>query len=303
MRIFLIVVNWNGKDDTISCLNSIARSGIPLSAVIVVDNGSADDSPQVLSERFPGLLLIRNKENLGYAGGNNVGIRHALSLGADAVYLLNNDTEVSDGFLGPVLAAFAENEKIGIVGSKVYFHGRPERVWFGNPALNKLTGRTYDTEYGKTDSEKETMRDVPFISGCAFAARRKTIEKIGLLDERFFCYAEELDLCLRAKESGFRVVLVPDSRVYHKVSASTGGATSGKTMYYRMRNHLLLINKNIPLKSRAVTALRNCLIVLTHVAAIFRRGMRTREAFIYLLQGIRDYFSGKFGEGQILRKP
>jgi len=296
MRIFIIIVNWNGKDDTVLCLRSLQSAGIALSNIILTDNGSTDKSAETVTGLFPEVHLVRNKENLGYAGGNNSGIKYALAMGAEAVVLLNNDTEVDPGFLPPLLAAFYEGETVGIAGSKIYFYDRTDLVWFGSPVLNTTTGRTYDTEYGRRDFSGRAIREVPFISGCAFAVKRDVIDKIGLLDERFFCYAEELDWCQRARAAGFKVVLVPESRVYHKGAASTGSGNLGTTMYYRVRNHLLFVNKNFPLNLRLVTHLRNLLIIGVHTATIFRLKMKKGQAFSYLYKGVRDYYSGKFGK-------
>ena len=181
MRIFIIIVNWNGKDDTVLCLRSLQSAGIALSNIILTDNGSTDKSAETVTGLFPEVHLVRNKENLGYAGGNNSGIKYALAMGAEAVVLLNNDTEVDPGFLPPLLAAFYEGETVGIAGSKIYFYDRTDLVWFGSPVLNTTTGRTYDTEYGRRDFSGRAIREVPFISGCAFAVKRDVIDKIGLL--------------------------------------------------------------------------------------------------------------------------
>lgn len=246
-KIAIIIVNWNSWQDTLECLASLKTvKGLELS-VYVVDNGSSDDSIQKLA--VYNLLpithhLIRSGENLGFAGGNNLGIRKALADGATHFLLLNNDTLASPNFLAKLLEVADSNPRVGIVGPKIYFAAAQQQIWFGGGELNWLKTRGTHLEYNIIDQPSTTNnqllpKDVDYITGCCLLIKREVIEKIGLLDEGYFLYYEDVDWCLRAKKAGYRVVYMPEARIWHKVSRSTS-AGSFSYIYYHVRNGLVL---------------------------------------------------------------
>lgn len=242
-RVSIIILNWNNAEDTLACLDSVAALDYPAARVIVVDNGSTDDSAARIRAAYPDVELIETGENLGYAGGNNVGIRHALAQGADYVCILNNDVIVDPGFLGPLVDALQAEADVGVVTPLAVERTEGSgRVWALGLAVNRRTaavtrlhaGQDLDVWRGRLPFEVEVA------SGAAMVARREVLERAGLMDEEFFLYYEEVDWCLSLHGYGYRILAVPASVVWHKVSGTLGVA-SPQIDYYMLRNHLRLI--------------------------------------------------------------
>ena len=221
--VHIIVLNWNGAADTIECLRSLAAATLGGATVTVVDNGSQDDSVAAIRRECPGIDLLALPENRGYAGGNNTGIRRALAAGATAVLLLNNDTRVAPDFLLPLLEALGSSATAGAVSSAVLRMDRPELLdvawceW--HPAerhvvqiigVNAMPGEGYDHR-----------RPVPIVMGCSVLISRQALERVGLFDEAYFAYHEDVDWSLRAHRAGYELFFEPLSRVYHRGSRST----------------------------------------------------------------------------------
>src|SRR3972149_757010 len=243
-NVFIIILNWNGYQDTAECLRSVRRLTYPSCKVIVVDNGSSDGSVAKLKEEFKEVFYIENKENLGFATGNNVGISYALEYGADYVLLLNNDTLVEPDSLDILVEVAERNPSAGVLGPKVlcypdthlvYSRGESYSLWFNM--------RTIDI--GEVDQGKETLpRRVDYVVGCAMLVSKKFIEEVGLLDETFFAYFEEIDWCFRGRKNGFDILYVPGAIIYHRGSVSTGGEFSPLSSYYRTRNWIYFMRKH-----------------------------------------------------------
>lgn len=253
-KVAVIIVNWNGKKDTEICLSSlekIEKHGADLH-VIVVDNGSNDDSVARIRKKYPRVTVLATGKNLGFTGGNNVGITYALDHHADFVWLLNNDTFV-DRHVLDVLSAF-RNPKVGICGSKIYFAAGHEfhldrykeseqgRVfWYAGGLVDwdnmYASHRGVDeVDEGQYDTEEET----PFVTGCSMMVRRSVFERIGKLDDRYFLYLEDLDFCLRAKKAGFSLCYVPSSILWHVNAGSSSRPGNQLQQYYQTRNRLLI---------------------------------------------------------------
>jgi GT2 family glycosyltransferase len=236
----VIILNWNGRDDTIACLESLAAIDYPNFNVMVVDNGSEDGSVNAISQHFPGLEIVETGENLGFAEGNNVGMRIALERGADYVFLLNNDTIVHASLLRQLIDAAERCPEGAVFGAKIYFHSEPERVWYAGVVWDP---RIMDFRHVEDDaSSRPDSRGVvatPYVCGCAFLARSSMLRKVGLLDPKFFLMFEETDLCFRARNAGFCCYYVPSATLWHKISASFGGPTSPLAYYFVIRNRLL----------------------------------------------------------------
>ena len=244
----IVVLNWNGKRDTLACLASLEKLQYPDVHVIVVDNGFADDSVDAIRSLYPPesgrLTVIENGKNLGYTGGNNVGIRQALNNGAEFIWLLNNDTLVEPDSLGLLLRAALANPSAGILGPRVlcypdthllYSKGESFNLWFNRRTVN----------VGEEDRRDEVKpRKVDYVVGCSMLVSKKIIEQVGLLDETYFAYFEEIDWCFRGRKAGFEVLYVPEAVIYHKGGASTGGTISPLASYYRTRNWIYFMRKH-----------------------------------------------------------
>ena len=286
MNLVAVVLNWNGGDDTLAALESL--DGV---ATICVDNGSEDGSPDAVAARFPGVELIRTGVNLGFSGGNNVGIRRALARGADWVLLLNNDA-VADSGLTEALAAAAEaRPDAGVLACKVFFADPPDVLMYAGGRVNLRLGYWGRQDgFGQRDDGRfDTLRDVDRATGAAMAVSRAAIERAGLLDESLFAYAEDTEWCLRIREAGFGVVFVPDAKVWHVGSASTGGMRSPTSIYYDTRNMIAVAERHDP-RGAASAAIRRGVVLAAHLAnARDSKGVRAA------VKGWRDARRGRLG--------
>jgi GT2 family glycosyltransferase len=283
MHLVAVVVSWNGCEDTLAALESLR--GID---TVVVDNGSVDGSADAIAESFPDVELIRAGVNLGFAGGNNAGIRRALDRGADWVLLVNNDAIVEPGIVEALAAAAESRPDAGVLACKVLF-ADSDRLWYAGASFNSYLGRSRHEDFGRPD-EPGTLRDTIRATGAGMAVSRAAIDAAGLLDEELFLYAEDLEWCLRIRAAGFAVVLVPDARVRHRVSAASGGAGSPTAGYYETRNMLAVVERHRPLP-RGLTGARRALVVAPRVALAARRPRTAYAA----LRGWRDYRKGRMG--------
>ena len=283
MHVVAVVLSYNGREDTLAALESLR--GIE---TVVVDNGSTDGSADAVAEVFPEVELVRTGVNLGFAGGNNVGIRRALARGADWVLLVNNDATVEAGLVDALAAAAASRPDAGVLACKVLF-ADSDRLWYAGAGVSLLLGRSRHGGFGKADAPGE-LEDTGRATGAAMAVSRAAIEAAGLLDEELFLYAEDLEWCLRIRKAGFAIVYVPEARVRHRISAATGGAGSPTTSYYETRNMLAVVEGYRPLP-RGLTGIRRALVVAPRVLIAVRRPGSAWAA----LRGWRDYRRGRMG--------
>ena len=286
VRLVAVVLNWNGGDDTLAALASL--DGVE---TVCVDNGSEDGSPDAIAERFPGVELIRTGVNLGFSGGNNVGIRRALARGADWVLLLNNDAAADRGLPAALAAAAGERPDAGVLACKVFFADPPDVLMYAGGRVNLRLGYWGRQDgFGQRDDGRfDTLRDVDRATGAAMAVSRAAIERAGLLDESLFAYAEDTEWCLRIREAGFGVVFVPDAKVWHVGSASTGGMRSPTSIYYDTRNMIAVAERHDP-RSGAAAAVRRGVVLGAHLANA-RDAAGVRAA----VKGWRDARRGRLG--------
>jgi len=291
----VVVLNWNNLPDTIECLESLRAVTYPALRLLVVDNGSTDGSEAALRERFPGLELLQTGQNLGFAGGNNAGIRRAFADGADHVLLLNNDTTVDPGFVTALVEAARANPRAGLLSSKILFFDRPDVLWYAGASFHRRLGWGRHRGYGQRDvGQFDRIEETDRPTGCSLLATRACCERVGLLPEHYFCYAEDLEWGLRALAFGFQVLYVPESRVWHKVSRSTGGARSTTAVRYQTRNLLACVDAQLPLPFPA-RVLRWGAILAAAGLGLFTQGLPRREGAAAIVQGARDYFRGRRG--------
>ncbi len=245
-KVSIVIVNWNGCDVTRECLCSLSGIDYPNCEIVLVDNGSVDGSPDKLATEFPNITVICNKENLGFTGGNNVGMRCALERKTDYILLLNNDTVVAPDFLSELICVAESDERIGILNPKIYYFDPPTKVWYAGGSYSQWRGISTHTGDGKSNNPRfDKLREVTFITGCAFLIKANVIQKIGLLDERFFYTCEDTDWSIRALNAGFKGVYVPVSVIWHKQSFDVK-RNAGKSFrdFYNIRNIILLARKH-----------------------------------------------------------
>jgi GT2 family glycosyltransferase len=212
-----VVLNWNGWHDTFDCLDSLKQSTYGNLAVVVVDNGSTNDSVERIRAAYPGVLLLESRKNLGFAGGCNVGARHGLAHGAEYIWFLNNDTQAAPDALSALVSKALTDRQIGAVASICYHSDAPALVqaWAG-ARVNLWIG------YIRNCTEPHPDDWFHALYGASLLIARPAIEDIGLLDEGFFVYWEETEFCLRLRKKGWLLAAAPESRVLHRVAASTG---------------------------------------------------------------------------------
>lgn len=244
----IILLNWNNYEDTIDCIRSLKLATDDGDEIIVVDNGSTDTSIKKL-QTVKGLTIIENSENLGFAGGNNVGILYSLEKNFDFIFLLNNDTIVSSSFLWELKQAAVQFPNTSIFCPKIYYHHDPSKIWFGGGRLRSLTGVPLHQNFGEVDSnpEDKKAKRIDFITGCAMFIRSSCWRQVGLLDERFFIYCEDVDWSMRAKNLNYECLFIPQSKIWHKEGASLKKLkSSGEFRRYKLstRNLILLHRKH-----------------------------------------------------------
>lgn len=234
----IIIPAWNGKAFLADCLNSLLSQDYPHFEVIVVDNASSDGTPDWVAAHYPQVRLIRNERNLGFAAGVNVGLRAA---SGEALLLLNQDTLVQPGWLRALVSGLLARPEIGIAGSKIYYWGG-KAIWHAGIMLIDPRMQVEHRGDGEIDQgQYEQLTDVEAVTGAALAIRRSVLERIGLFDEDYFVYFEDVDFCLRASAAGFRVVYVPGAIVQHRVAASLEpGSPAVQDRYHRSRLLFLL---------------------------------------------------------------
>jgi len=248
-KVVIIVLNWNGWRDTIECLESLQRITYPNYRIIVVDNGSTDDSVQRIKEKFPYLTLIETGRNLGYAGGNNIGVKHALENGAKYILIVNNDTEVVDPeFVNQMVDVMKSDSTLGILGPKVLnFKGQIQDTILCIPTLSNCLRESFRLRFGaKKSRDYRAAQLVDAVSGVCWFIRSDIINVVGLLDEDYFMYAEELDYCYRVKKAGWEIMYYPIESVLHK--KGSGEEVDKKRMYrqyiFARRNLVLFLRKH-----------------------------------------------------------
>lgn len=283
MKLIAVVLNWNGGDDTLAALASLA--GIE---TICVDNGSTDGSDGLVAERYPTVELIRTGANLGFAGGNNAGIRRALERGADWVLLMNNDATAEPGLVPALEGAVAARPDAGLLACKVLHEDGS--VQYAGARFNARIGYSGRVQTSGADE----LRDVARADGAALAVSRAAVERAGLLDEDLFAYVEDVEWSLRIRSAGLAIVFVPDARVRHKGSAATGGTRSTTNLYYSTRNTIAVAERHAPLP-RGVRGVRRAVVVGAHLTQSVSHPARV-DAMRAVLAGWRDARAGRLGQ-------
>lgn len=299
-KVFIIILHWNGAVNTLECLKSIrkleARSW--KLEIIVVDNGSREKF-RVKGEglRVENLKIIRNSENLGFAEGNNVGIRHAMNNGADYIVLLNNDTVVDKNLVYELLEATKSNNKVGIIAPKIYFapnfefhkdrYNKEELgkvFWYAGGVMDWKNVIASHRGVDKIDNHQfDSIEETDFASGCCIMVKKKVFEEIGLLDSKYFLYYEDSDFCQRVKGKGYKVIYAPKAFLWHKNAGSTGGSGSTLQDYYITRNRLLFAMRYALLRSK-----------LALIKESFRLLISGRP---WQKRGVLDFYLKRFGKG------
>lgn len=297
-KVSVVIINYNGQEDTNECLKSLENVeslSFELS-IIVIDNASK--KPFAIEKSLKrNIEVLYSKENLGFSGGNNLGIKHSLKNGAEYIVLLNNDTLVEKLFINILVEEAQKHPNIGIVVPKIYFakgyefhkdkYAEKEKgrvIWYAGGIMDwtHLIGShkgVDQVDVGQFDKEEET----DFATGCCMLVKKEVFEKAGFLDNRYFLYYEDADLSIRVKKSGFKIIYAPKSVIWHKNAGSTGGSGSSLQDYFITRNRLLFATFYAPLRTK-LALYRQSLSLLLHGRA-------------WQKKGVLDFYLQKFGKG------
>ncbi len=259
----IISINFNQVKVTCDFLESLQKITYPNTEIIIVDNASHEDPAPIIYSKYPDVKLIKSYENLGFAGGNNLGI---INSKGKYIMLLNNDTEIDKGLLEPLVEIMESNPRIGMVGSKVKYFDNPDTIQYaGSTPMTRFTATSHFIGHNKKDKgQYEKPHPTPFAMGAAMMTSRKVCEQVGLMANFFFLYYEELDWQERIRDAGYLIYYVPASVIYHKESISVG-KESALQVYWKTRNRLLLIRRNFSLFEFIVS-----LIYITFISTIYR---------------------------------
>lgn len=296
-KIAILVLNFNGKEDTLECLTSLKKleTGNWKPETIVIDNNSSDDSVKSIRDKFPQVTIIENQTNLGFAEGNNVGIGYALKNNFDHVLLLNNDTLVKKDFLVQLVKVAQRSKKVDIASPKIYFAAgyeyhknqyqekeRGKVIWYAGGVIDWDNVLTFHRGVDEVDEgQYNKIKETEFATGCCMLIKRKVFEKIGFFDKKYFLYLEDVDFCQRAKQEGFKIYFAPQAIIWHK-NAGSSAVGSFIQDYYLTRNRLLFGMKYAPLRAR--------LALLKESLSFLFKGRKGQK------KGVFDFYQCHFGK-------
>ena len=285
----IITVNYNGLNDTCALIDSIPFNEDM--EVIVVDNGSTENEASLLKERYPNIIVIRSDQNLGFAGGNNLGMKAAKG---KCLYLINNDTVFKKYNLEALIKRLESSPKIGMVCPKIRFAWENSPIQFaGYTALSPITIRNHAIGYGEEDKgQYDTPHRTPYAHGAAMMLKREVVDKVGLMPECYFLYYEELDWSLMITRAGYEIWYEPSCTIYHKESQSTGQNSPLRT-YYITRNRLLLVKRNFTgIKKYLAYAYLQVIVATRDIIKYIIKGQM--DLLKAATNGLRDFNNNQF---------
>lgn len=258
-KVTIIVLNYCNSTDTIDCLKSFEKIRYQAFNVVIIDNNSNDNSFDIIKNYLKTMknkrvaffnstldsqhdvndydyILINSKHNGGYGFGNNIGIKYALSKNCDYILVLNNDTIVDPDFLEPLIDTCRKKTNIGILTSKIYYHDRPDVIWFNGGSFSQCTAQVKHINIGEENSGQTPYKKNTFISGCMWFIPKNIFDTVGLINEDYFMYIEDLEFSQRVLREGYELAVCPESVIWHKVGSTTGGGLSEFSVYWRSKN-------------------------------------------------------------------
>ena len=287
----IILVNYNGYKDTIECIKSLKNLKYNNYKIIIVDNASSDNSINELNKYVgDNLLLLKSNENLGFSGGNNIGIKYALENDADYVMLLNNDTEVEPNFLEYMINAAESDKSIGIVGCKIKYYDNKNLLWYAGGQVNwfKFIGEHFGMRE-EDNGQYDKFKKISFMTGCCMLIKREVIEKVGMLPDEYFMYFEDVDFCVKVQEAGYKIVYEPKAVIYHKVGISGGGEESPFSIKWCTRNRIYFMNKYSYKVSKGKFILSNLFFYTTRFIRIIQYYLKSdKKRANAIIEGIKE---------------
>jgi GT2 family glycosyltransferase len=300
-KVCFVLINLNQEVLTRACIRSLQALTYPNVEIILVDNGSWDGSGRRLAAEFPSVYFLTSKVNLGFAGGNNIGIRFALEREASYVVLLNNDTIAPPGMMEPLVGAAHRDKLIGVQSCKIFFLAERSTIWYAGGKLRIYSGAgTHPGMHEEDRGQFDVFGDTDFATGCMMFLSRKALETVGLLDERYFLFLEDADWCVRARQLGFRVIYNPAAHLWHRVSA-TAQIESALYLYFTSRSRVLFVRKHCPwyLLPAALVSL-SCFYARHFIRLLLKWGSPQRAQAVWwgMVDGVLGR-TGEHGEGRL----
>jgi GT2 family glycosyltransferase len=281
-RVGIIVLNYNGKNCLLSCLQSLDRLECSNKEIVVVDNNSTDGSLEEAEKKFPHFIFVRNQKNEGFARGMNIGIKEALARGAKWCWIFNYDAVAHPQALNKLISAAQENPKAGLLSPVVYEANR-DNLWFAKGIIDFLRMRTLHIQPTKQELAAKTYKS-EFLTGCALLIKKELIEKIGFLDERFFLYYEDADYSLRSTQAGADCLVAPEAKVSH----SEESKLNPSKIYYLVYSGLIFFNKWTPFYLRSYFVVY---VTMRRTKNFWDRLFGKSEAAQEVYRAYRDYLS------------
>lgn len=293
-KVTIIILNWNGLKDTLECIESVKKSDYKNFEIILVDNASTDKSAEIIKKEYPEVILIKNVRNLGFAGGNNVGIIRSLSNGSDYIWLLNNDAIVETNTLSHLVSGAEADLSIGLLSPVIYYYDSTETIQFCCHLFNLRNMKVRDIK--SLDQLRKLGKAEISLWGTALLIRRTVVEKIGDLNESLFAYFEDSDYCIRAINAGYYNVVVQKAKIFHKGHFfNEGGDTNlpAHWFYYMTRNEFFFWRKHLIGSARV-------LLIPRYLSRVFKRignlkEIKRNDAIDACLQGLVSAFLGLQG--------
>lgn len=287
-----ILINYNGLEDTIESIISLQKQSYKID-IIVVDNYSRLNEGEAIQRKFSNVQVICTSENVGFSGGNNLAIDYAIKKNYDYILLINNDTIADKNLVKELMKQIDEN---CVCVPMMYYATEPNVIWYAGGKINKHMGTAYHVGMNEIDNGKfDVIRECDFATGCGMLLPTKVIRKVGMLKEDFFMYCEDLDYSIRLSEKDVKIKFIPNAKLWHKVSKSTGGDESAFSIYYMTRNRLQNIKNHrdfFSVEATLVTLITRCI----RMFQMWVRGKREWKAF---LRAIRDYYQGISGKIEV----
>jgi GT2 family glycosyltransferase len=283
--VYAITLNWNQREETIGCLQSLHQISYANLRLLLVDNASTDETVTAVAQHFSTIEVIVNECNLGFGGGFNVGLRLALAQGAEYILIINNDARLAPDALNQMLALAQPD--VGMIAPKIYYASQPQRIWSLGGQRHPLTYEMTGDARGQLDTGQwERVLERDYFVGCIVLLSARMLREIGLFNEQFFLYYEDSDLSLRARQAGYRLLLCPQAYGWHKVSISSGGSDSPNERYWMGRSSVIFFRRH-------VTGLRWGIVFPYRIASAVKTVTRLslagrRKSAAAYLRGLRD---------------
>ena len=278
----IVLVNYNGIEVLEDCLKSILKSDYTRYKIILVDNGSSDNSVKLVKEKYREVLIIETNENGGVAKGNNIGIKKAIKIGCEYILLLNNDTEIDNSMISNMILKADKNT---MVTCKMYFYKPNDVIWCAGGKLHWEKGIT--SHYGENEKDRgqfDKSRFVEYTPTCCLLIHKNVFERVGFMDENYFMYYDDTDFIVRCKNMGIKIWYEYEAKLWHKVSSSSGGSESKISVYYLNRNRLYFINKFYKNKVAPLSY-----FYITRFIKLIKYSITNKELFNILILSIKDY--------------